>query len=72
MTTLILNGYIVKEKADDGRMFYYSSFPNHDDSTGDFFCGNDRDQCFDIDLPIKNLLSTDMPTKCKITIELEK
>ena len=72
MTTLILEGYIVKENTDDGKMFYYSSFPNYDDSTGDFFCGNDGDQCFNIDLPIKNLLVTDSVIKCKITIELEK
>lgn len=69
MTTLILDGYIVKEKTDDGEMFYYSAMPAHDE---EFCCMNQGDLCFDIDLPIKNLLSTDTPTKCKITIELEK
>lgn len=70
MTTLIIDGYIVKEKTDDGRMFFYSAMPDYMDE--EFSCMNQGDLCFDIDLPIKNLLSTDMPTKCKITIELEK
>ena len=70
MTTLTLEGYIVKEKKDDGRMFLYSAMPDYIDD--EFCCMNQGDLCFDIDLPIKNLLSTDTPTKCKITIELEK
>lgn len=70
MTRLILDGYIVKEKTDDGRMFLYSAMPDRVD--GEFCCTNAGDLCFDIDLPIKNLLCTDVATKCKITIELEK
>lgn len=70
MTTLILDGYIVKEKTDDGEMFYYSGLPEN--CNGEFCCGNSKDLCFDVDLPIKDFLVTDEPVRCKITIELEK
>lgn len=70
MTTLTLEGYIVKEKTDDGRMFLYTAMPDY--INDEFCCMNQGDLCFDIDLPIKKLLSTDTTTKCKITIELYK
>jgi hypothetical protein len=70
MTTLTLDGYIVKEKTDDGKMYFYSAMPEY---TGDeFCCKNPSDLCFDIVLPIKEFLSADNPQRCKITIELEK
>lgn len=70
MTTLILDGYIVKEKTDDGKMFIYSAMPDYIDD--EFCCGNCGDVCFGIDLPIKDFLNADSVTKCKITIELDK
>lgn len=67
---MTLDGYIVKEKKDDGKIFYYSSKPSFAD--GDFYCGNCGDVCFNIDLPIKEFLSADNPQRCRIKIELEK
>lgn len=75
MTTLILEGYIVKENTDNGRMFYFSDLPDCcKDSNGDveFGVGRYGDNCFDFDAPIKDFVNVNDPTKCKITIELEK
>ena len=70
MTTLILDGDIVKEKTDDGKMFYYSAMPDHHDE--EYYCGNCGDVCFNIDLPIKDFLNADSVTKCRIKVELDK
>lgn len=69
MTTLIFDGYIVKEKTDRGRMFLYSDIPDFDGA--DFSCKKEEDVCFDFDAPIREFINVDIPTKCKITIELE-
>lgn len=70
MTTLILDGYIVKEKADDGKIFFYTSMPNYNGN--EFYCNNDEERCYEIALPIKKFLNTDNPQRCRIKIELEK
>ena len=70
MTTLTLDGYIVKEKTDDGKIFYFSAMPVDDGD--EFSCENEGDLCFGVNLPIKAFLCADSPVKCKITIELYK
>lgn len=70
MTTLILDGYIVKEKTDDGKMFYFTGLPERCGES-EFGCGKQGDLCFDFDAPIKEYLIVGNPTKCKITIEID-
>lgn len=72
MTTLILDGYLVKEGNDmESKLFFYSKRPiKHD--CNEFSAGNDDDNVFLIDLPIKNFTVINEPHRCKITVELEK
>ena len=72
MTTLILDGYIVKEGNDmESKLFFYSQMPiKHD--CNEFSAGNDGDNVFLIELPISRFAVVNEPQKCKITVELEK
>lgn len=75
MTKLVLDGYIVKENTDDGRMFYFSDLPDcckNSDGNVEFSVGRYGDHCFDFDAPIKEFVNVNNPIKCKITIELER
>ena len=71
MTTLILEGYLVKEKTDEGKMFYFTDMPEGY-RDGEFSCGKEGDLCFDFEAPIREFINVGDPTKCKITIKLEK
>lgn len=71
MTKLILDGYIVKEKEADGRMFYFSDKPEYV-GNDEFGVGNSGDLCFDFNAPIREFVEVNEPIKCKITIELER
>lgn len=74
MTTLVLEGYIVKEQTDKGKMFYFSNKPDGQYMIDgmEYSISESGDCCFEIDLPIRNFLDTNCPQRCKLTIELEK
>lgn len=69
MNKITIEGYIVKEKTDDGNMFLYSQIPEYIGE--EFCCASGDDICFRIDAPIKDFIAVDSPKKCRITVELE-
>jgi hypothetical protein len=72
MTKLILDGWIVKEGNDmENKLFFYSNEPVSPDGD-EYSAQSSGDNVFVIELPIRMLMATNEPQKCKITIDLEK